>query len=134
MRYLDTSAFLKLLVREPHSSAMAVAVESADLWSSTLLAVEAHRAAVRLGVPADEVDALLDEVSLVLPAASTFHAAQSVGTDELRTLDALHLAAALEIGTELECVMTYDKRLASNADALGVVVSAPGLRVGWWSS
>jgi hypothetical protein len=99
-----------------------------------LLAVESHRAALRLGVPADEVDALLDQVSLVVPAASTFHAAQSIGDAELRTLDALHLAAALEIGVEVECVVTYDRRLANAASALGGVVSSPGLHDGWWKS
>lgn len=134
MHYLDTSAFLKLLVREVHTAAMARSVEGADLWSSTLLAVEAHRAARRLGVPADEVDALLDEVSLILPAAPTFKAAQSVGSPELRVPDALHLASALEIGDELESLITYDKRFAAAASALGLIVSSPGLPRDWWKA
>jgi predicted nucleic acid-binding protein len=132
MQYLDTSAFLKLLIREQHSDAMAAAVEGADLWASTLLAVEAHRGALRLGVPTDEVDGLLSEVTLVLPAASTFHTAQAVGGAELRTLDALHLASALEIGIELESLVTYDRRLARGASSLGIAVSSPGLPELWW--
>ena len=134
MKYLDTSAFLKLLVREESSDAMVRSVEGGELWSSTLLAVEAHRAAMRLGVPVDEVDALLHEVSLVLPSASTFNTAQHVGSHALRTLDALHLATALEIGDELECVVTYDKRLGGAAAAVGLSVSAPGLDGDWWAS
>ncbi len=112
---------------------MSAAVKKADLWSSTLLAIEAHRAALRLGIPIDEVDGLLDGVSLVFPAASTFYTAQFIGSAELRTLDALHLAAAVEIGVELEGLVTYDKRLARAGDALGVAVSSPGLANGWWN-
>ena len=48
--YLDTSAFLKLLVAEEHSAALRRHVRSLELWSSTLLGVEAHRAAPRLEV------------------------------------------------------------------------------------
>jgi hypothetical protein len=36
-----------------------------------------------------------------------------------------HLAVALELGDELEGVLTYDKRLAEGAEALGVKVVAP---------
>jgi hypothetical protein len=43
----------------------------------------------------------------------------------MRSLDALHLAAALEIGDELEGVVTYDQRLAAGAEALGISVVAP---------
>jgi predicted nucleic acid-binding protein len=44
----------------------------------------------------------------------------------LRSLDALHLSAALEIGDELDAVLTYDQRLADAAQALGIDVVAPG--------
>ena len=44
----------------------------------------------------------------------------------LRTLDALHLAAALLAGDDLEAVVTYDRRLADAAALHGVPVLAPG--------
>lgn len=132
MKYVDTSAFLKFLVREQYSAAIVAAAAGSELWSSTLLAVEAHRAALRLGVPGDEVDVALARVHLVLPAATTFHLARSVGDSALRTLDAIHLATALEIGAEVECVLTYDQRLARAASTLGVAVDAPGMAAGWW--
>jgi predicted nucleic acid-binding protein len=40
-------------------------------------------------------------------------------------LDSLHLAAALELGDELEGIVTYDRRLAAGAQALGIHVVAP---------
>ena len=71
-------------------------------------------------------------MSLVLPAATTFHKAQSVGQAELRALDALHLASALEIGPELAGVFTYDRRLAAACEANGLTVEAPGRKGAWW--
>jgi hypothetical protein len=43
----------------------------------------------------------------------------------LLSLDALHLAAALEMGDDLEGLVTYDRRLAEEAAALGIVVVTP---------
>lgn len=43
----------------------------------------------------------------------------------LRSLDAIHLAAALELGDELEALVTYDERMAEGARALGLPVAAP---------
>jgi predicted nucleic acid-binding protein len=43
----------------------------------------------------------------------------------LRSLDAIHLAAALELGDELDAVVTYDARMARGAEALGLRVAAP---------
>jgi uncharacterized protein len=43
----------------------------------------------------------------------------------LRSLDALHLASALEIGDELGAVVTYDARMAGAAESLGLAVLAP---------
>jgi len=43
----------------------------------------------------------------------------------LRSLDALHLAAALELGDELDGIVTYDDRMATAASLYGVAVIAP---------
>jgi predicted nucleic acid-binding protein len=124
--YLDTSAFLKLLVREKGSAAVRATVANANLWSSTLLDVEAHRAARRLGVPTEAVTDALDAVALLVPNETTFARAREVGPDTLRTLDALHLAAALELGDELDAIVTYDARLADGCEAMGIAVVSPG--------
>jgi predicted nucleic acid-binding protein len=42
----------------------------------------------------------------------------------LRSLDAIHLAAALSLGAE--AVLTYDDRLAEAARGLGMTVLSPG--------
>lgn len=43
----------------------------------------------------------------------------------LRSLDALHLATALEVRDELDGLVTYDARMAETATTLGVTVLAP---------
>lgn len=118
--YVDTSAFLKLLVDEEHSEAVRTELSDAELWSSVLLDVESHRAARRLGVDRDVLRGALDAIALVQPSATTFATARDVGGTELRTLDALHLAAALELGDDLAAVVTYDDRLRSGCASVGL--------------
>lgn len=43
----------------------------------------------------------------------------------LRSLDAIHLAAALDLGDDLEGLVTYDDRLAEAAVSNGVAAVAP---------
>jgi uncharacterized protein len=124
--YLDTSAFLKLVVSEPESTAMrGWMASSGPCWSSQLLRSEAMRAARRLGVDAAMVNPALDVVSLVTPAPSTFLLAGCLEPPELRTLDALHLAAALELGDDLDGLVTYDTRMIDGAQAAGIAVVTP---------
>ena len=57
-------------------------------------------------------DALLDSAAILDPRI-------------LRSLDAVHLAAAERLGTELEGVVTYDQRMTDAATLLGLMVFAP---------
>ncbi|MCB0998301.1 MAG: hypothetical protein KDB40_03310 [Acidimicrobiales bacterium] len=42
-----------------------------------------------------------------------------------RSLDAIHLAAALDVGDQLDGIVTYDERLADAASHLGIRVITP---------
>lgn len=126
--YLDTSAFLKLVVAEPESPAMRGWMASnGPCWSSQLLRSEAMRAARRLGVDAAIINQALDVVALVMPVPSTFVAAGRLEPPQLRTLDALHLAAALELGDDLDGLVTYDARMVEGARTAGMAVITPTL-------
>ena len=48
-----------------------------------------------------------------------------LGPPDLRTLDAIHLAAATVLGDELGAVVTYDRRLGDAARSLKMRVSTP---------
>lgn len=43
----------------------------------------------------------------------------------VRSLDALHLATAIEVGDALDAVITYDARMAAAARSHGLAVTAP---------
>ena len=53
------------------------------------------------------------------------HDDRVVSSDLLRSLDALHLAAAVELGDELDGIVTYDERLSQAASHHGIAVVAP---------
>lgn len=124
--YLDTSAFLKLVVAEPESTALqAWLAEHGPIWSSQLLRTEALRAGSRLGIDETAVEEALEATSLVRPAASTFLVAGTLAPASLGSLEALHLATALELGEDLEGVITYDDRMARAAEASDVAAVSP---------
>ncbi len=124
--YLDTSAFLKLVVAETESSAVrAWLADHGPAWSSQLLRTEALRTARRLEIDEEVVESALQAVSLILPVASTFHSAGTLPPPTLRSLDALHLATALELGEDLDGLVTYDERMTQAALAESITVVAP---------
>lgn len=93
--YVDTSAAVKLLVREPETSALRRCLRDVerDLVSSDLLRTELARVALQLGGGTQRAQAIL--------------------------------AAALDLGDELDAILTYDERRACAAKVHGVEVVAP---------
>lgn len=126
--YLDTSAAVKLVVQEAGSKALRswVVQASGPIVSSDLLRTELLRA-TRRSAP-DQVQqarAVLDSLILLTLSTPLFERAGTLEPELLRSLDALHLAAALDLGDELDGIITYDDRLAAAAVALGIEVVAP---------
>jgi predicted nucleic acid-binding protein len=125
--YLDTSAVVKLLVRDGETVALRRWLRRRPRRvASALLGVELVRAARRAEVPSLVVEArrLLGGITLVGVDAAVLDRAAGL-EPELRTLDAIHLATALSLGPELDAVVTYDRRMADAAATLGLVVAAP---------
>jgi uncharacterized protein len=117
---------LKLVVSEPESTAMrGWMASSGPCWSSQLLRSEATRAARRLGVDTSVINQALEVVALVTPGPSTFLVAGTLESPELRTLDALHLAAALELGDDLDGLVTYDTKMIDGAHSVEIAVVTP---------
>ena len=128
--YLDSSAIVKLIVAEPETDALfAELAQWPDRVSSALAEAEAHRALRRTrqskAVHA-RADAVLQAISLIrIDAPVLARAAQFVRPD-MRSLDAIHLAAALTMGDDPEAFITYDDRQAKAAEAEGLKVVQPG--------
>ncbi len=126
--YLDTSAFVKLVVAEEDSAALrAWALDpGVRLVASDLLRTEALRAARRHSPAALlQTRALLEAMTLMVVTANVCERAAELDPMILRNLDALHLASALALGDDLQAVVTYDDRLAQACAAHGVPVIAP---------
>jgi len=86
------------------------------------------RRAVRRAAPAllPSAAAVVAQITVVEPTEIVRARAAALDPPELRTLDAIHLATALEVRAELQALVTYDARLASAATAVGLQVLAPG--------
>jgi predicted nucleic acid-binding protein len=125
--YLDSSALVKLVVAEPESDALAKYLERRPARVSCALArVEVIRAVRPHGAPARRrARDLLDRVSLLELDEVLLDAAAELGDPALRSLDAIHLAAAATFAAGLQELVTYDRRMAAAAERLGFVVAAP---------
>ncbi len=124
--YVDSSAFVKLVVPEPESAALRQWLRTWPVRASaTLLRVESVRAVSPTGPKAIrtarwqmarmhliELNRPLLEMAATLPGP-------------LRSLDSIHLAAAQSLGSDLGAVVTYDTRMAQAAGQMGMTVESP---------
>ena len=126
--YLDTSALVKLVVAEPETAALRVWLNEADRTpvSSDLARTELLRAARRVA-PGHvlRARAVLDSITLTAVTTALFEAASRLDPTSVRSLDAIHLAAALDLGDDLDGLVTYDDRQAEAARLNGIVVTSP---------
>lgn len=126
--YIDTSAAVKLLVDERESETLARELDEAepDLVACYLLETELRRVVQRIeGLSHQSATLVLDGVDLYEAPPSLFREAGLLPGIGLRTLDALHLAAAVRIG--VDAILTYDARMISAAHDAGLAVVSPGL-------
>ena len=125
--YLDASALVKLVIAEPESAALRRHLRSRPERATCALSrVEVARA-VRTQGPRASARArqLLQRLDVLVLDDELLERAAGIDPAVLRSLDAIHLAAALTLGGELTEVVTYDARLADAAARLGMSVTAP---------
>jgi predicted nucleic acid-binding protein len=125
--YVDSSAIVKLVVRERESAALSRFLRTRrPLVSSALSRVEVERACLALG---DAVRARVRDVlarfELVRINERVIATAGAMLPHELRSLDAIHLATAALFDASLQRVVTYDARMAAAAQACGFRVATP---------
>jgi uncharacterized protein len=127
--YLDTSAFVKLIRGERETSALQAFLRErpeAALVSSALLVVETRRAVLREDPgQLPRADLLLTRIDQVDITRAVLEAASCLPDPALRSLDAIHLATALQLHRDLEAVVTYDSRLAAAARRQELPVVTP---------
>jgi predicted nucleic acid-binding protein len=128
--YLDSSAIVKLVVREPESAALTRFLRTRrERVSCSLARTEVLRTVRHLGPAAvSRARRVLRRIDLIRLDDSLLDAAGMLDPRILRSLDAVHLAAAQLVAPELDAIVTYDRRLAESALLLGFNVEAPSGR------
>lgn len=125
--YIDSSALVKLAVNEAESTALRRYLRRRrPLVSSALARTEVGRALLPLGAGAARRGAeVLSRVDLVRVSDRVLELAAGIQPAELRSLDAIHLVTAQQLGADLGRLVTYDVRMSDAAHVLGWTVVAP---------
>ena len=132
--YADASALVKLVGDEPESPALRSFLVDADLVSCDLILTEIPRAIRRAAAddPRLDPDGLLARASEVVDALGLLAlerevllAAGGLSEPALRALDAIHVAAAIELAP-IDAFVTYDERQAAAARLAGLRTISPG--------
>jgi uncharacterized protein len=125
--YLDSSAIVKLAVRETESAALRRYLRRrSPLVSSSLARTEVLRALLPAG--GDAIAAgrkALTRLDLVRISNTVLDEAATLLPADIRSLDGIHLATASRLGRDLGQIVTYDERMAAVARQLGHRVVAP---------
>ena len=132
--YLDASALVKLVRAEPETDALRAFLVDADLLSSELALTEVPRA-IRRAVAHDpalelepliaRAEELLDAVALLPVDRAILAAAGALEEPVLRALDAIHLAAAIDL-SPIDAFVSYDERQSAAARLAGLRTVDPG--------
>jgi predicted nucleic acid-binding protein len=125
--YVDSSAIVRLVVREPQSAALRRYLRRRrPLVSSALARTEVLRAVLPTGIAAQHrATQVLGRLELIRLNNRVLDAAGELEPAEVRSLDAIHLATAALLGDTLHRIITYDERMADAATGLGFDVHAP---------
>ncbi|MBJ7289469.1 type II toxin-antitoxin system VapC family toxin [Williamsia sp.] len=130
MIYLDTSALVKLVVREQETDSLTrwlVGRPGESAVTSALGSVELMRTASRAGGPGltERARGVIDLLDIIPISDRVIALAETIGPATLRSLDAIHLASAAQIRSELTAVVAYDHRLLEGCRALDYPTESP---------
>ena len=132
--YADASALVKLVRDEPESDALRAFLADSDIVSSELVLTEVPRAIRRaaardprlaLDILLDRSGETLDGVALVPLDRALLLAAGALAEPALRALDAIHVAAAVDLAP-IDAFVTYDERQSAAARLVGLRTLSPG--------
>lgn len=131
--YADASALVKLVRDEPESEALRAFITGADLVSCELVLTEVPRA-IRRAAASDprlsvelligRAGELVDALALLPLDRGLLAAAGALAEPALRALDAIHVAAAIDV-SPLDAFVSYDRRQAAAARLAGLRTVQP---------
>lgn len=125
--YLDTSVAGPILLGHSPTAIewFAKAVDGEELLvSSRLLRTELTRLLRREGLPLSRRVEIVDRLATIPVDHATLTAAEAI-VPNVNTLDAIHLASALQSGLEDLVIVSHDKNMSQVAQQLGFEVFDP---------
>lgn len=129
MIYLDASALVTLIAGRQYADELRqflAARPGMPMGTSTIGLVETVRTLDRVGDYPQAMRDLVQNFTEILVTEEVRDGAALVPAG-VRTLDAVHIASAQVIGSALNTLVSYDKRMLDVARSLGLPVAAPGL-------
>ena len=130
--YVETSALTPLIKREKSSLAIREYLDDLSedghlLLSGRLTETELRRAAHRYDLPQSQATSILEALQIEEQTQAHFRIAGTLGSPNLRSLDALHVATAVASGCS--AMVTLDRRVADASDSVGIPVLNPAVPV-----
>jgi uncharacterized protein len=131
--YVDASALVKLLRDEPETPALRAFLADAALVCSELCLTEVPRAIRRaaahdpqlpLGLLLERAGELFETLALTALDRQLLAAAGALAEPALRSLDAIHVIAAIAL-SPLDAFISYDERQSAVARLAGLRTIAP---------
>ena len=125
--YIDSSTLIKLVTDEPGSTALRLYLGSGTtVLTSRHSLIEAERAARDAGIEVGPAfDAVVSDLAVRELDSTLAQRAAGLAPATLGALDAVHLAAAMELRGEIDAFVTYDERMADAARAHRLPVVSP---------
>jgi predicted nucleic acid-binding protein len=132
--YADSSALVKLVMREPESESLRTYLADSELVSSELVLTEIPRAirraaAMDASVPESRAlevaGEMIDSLALRPVDRDLLAGAGAIAEPSLRALDAIHVASAAGLAP-IDAFVTYDERQAAAARLVGLRTFSPG--------
>lgn len=127
--YLDSSAILKLIIKEAESDSLRKFINT-KVITSAISRVEVIRtlslndeSLIIAGQMVLEKFELMPLSRPILTIAENFSSQIT-----LRSLDALQVASVIFLSPMVKSLITYDKNMIKNAKALGISVVSPGIK------
>lgn len=131
--YADASALVKLVRDEPESGALRAFLADADLVSCELVLTEIPRAIRRaaaddprlpLDLLVERAEEMLETLALLPLDRGLLATAGALAEPVLRALDAIHVAAAVDL-SPLDAFISYDERQAAAGRLAGLRTVQP---------
>jgi predicted nucleic acid-binding protein len=127
--YLDASALITLIAGRQYAAELRQFLAGRPgmpMGTSTIGFVETVRTLDRIGDYPQAMRDLVHNFTEILVTEEVRDQAASLPAG-VRTLDAVHIASAQVIGSSLNTLVSYDKRMLDVAHSIGLPTAAPSL-------